>query len=294
MVAVFSSSCNGPAADVTDTPDVFPRRNCSGKRIFEQDTLRGSFLKGLAMGLDLALGVIILIAAFRGWFQGFVSQAVRLTSLVIAVYMAVSVRDYAKPHVLPYLTTIQPDLVDRLLWWVSFVVTYLVLAGVAMLVVKMTRRPEIPGISQSGRNDQFAGFFLGASKGLLIVAFMAAGIQNYGLEQAKNVSWAEDQAKASWALKWNETYQPARKIWASKPVRHLVEHVKRMGFKPPGDPIETRGGDLEDESLVRTASRPVEAEDTGGDHRSGGSASPAGSSRSSATPPAEAPQTTTE
>ena len=149
------------------------------------------------MGLDLALGVIILIAAFRGWFQGFVSQ---VDSPRVAggrsVYAAVSVRDYAKPYVLPYLTTIQPDLVDRLLWWVSAVVTYLVLVGVAMLVVKMTRRPEIPGISQSGRNDQFAGFFLGAAKGLLIAAFVAAGIQNYGLEQAKNVSWAEEQAKS--------------------------------------------------------------------------------------------------
>ena len=35
-------------------------------------------------------------------------------------------RDYAKPYVVPYLTTIQPDLVDRLLWWVSAVVTYFV------------------------------------------------------------------------------------------------------------------------------------------------------------------------
>ena len=192
------------------------------------------------MGLDLVLGVIILIAAFRGWFQGFVSQAVRLASLVAAVYAAVRVRDYAKPYVVPYLTTIQPDLVDRLLWWVSAVVTYLVLVGVALLVVKMTRRPEIPGISQSGRNDQFAGFFLGALKGLVVAAFVAAGIQNYGLEQVKNVSWAEEQAKASWALKWNETYQPARKIWASRPVRHFVDHIQRMGLHRPGDPAETR------------------------------------------------------
>lgn len=246
------------------------------------------------MGLDLALGVIILLLAFRGWFKGFVSQAVRLTSLVVAVYGAVSVRDYAKPYVLPYLTAIQPDLVDRGAWWVSFVVTYLVLVAVAMLVVKMTRRPEIPGISQSGHNDQFAGFFLGASKGVLAAAVIAAGIQNYGSEQAKNVSWAEDQMKASWALKWNETYQPARKIWASKPVRHLAEHVYRMGLQPPGDPTETRGNDPEDESLVRTASRPAEAEGSSNNQRSSQSASPAGSSRSSAASPAEAPQTTTE
>ena len=103
------------------------------------------------MGLDLALGVIILIAAFRGWFQGFICQAVRLASLVAACMRRFAVRTTPSLTSLPYLTTIQPDLVDRLLWWVSAVVTYLVLVGVAMLVVKMTRRPEIPGISQSGR-----------------------------------------------------------------------------------------------------------------------------------------------
>ena len=73
------------------------------------------------MGLDLALGVIILIAAFRGWFQGFVSQAIRLGSLVVAVYTAVRVRDYAKPYVLPYLASIEPSIIDRMLWWVSAV-----------------------------------------------------------------------------------------------------------------------------------------------------------------------------
>jgi uncharacterized membrane protein required for colicin V production len=166
------------------------------------------------MGLDLGLGVIILIAAFRGWFQGFMTQIVRLGALVASVYAAVRVRDYAKPYVVPYLTTIESDVVDRLLWWVSAVVTYLAIVGVAMLTIKMTKRPEIPGISPSGRNDQFAGFFLGAAKGLLIAAFVAAGIQNYGLEQAKNVSWAEEQAKTSWALKWNEAYRPAHRIWS--------------------------------------------------------------------------------
>lgn len=116
------------------------------------------------MGMDLAFGAIILFNAIRGWFQGFVTQTVRLASLVACVYLADRVRDYAKPYVVPYLATIQADLIDRLLWWVSAVATYVVLVGTAMLIIKMTRRPEIPGISQKGRNDQFAGFALGGMK----------------------------------------------------------------------------------------------------------------------------------
>jgi uncharacterized membrane protein required for colicin V production len=243
------------------------------------------------MGLDLALGVIILVAAFRGWFQGFILQAIRLVALVAAVYSAVRVRDYAKPYAATYLSTIQPDLVDRLLWWVSAVVTYLVLVGVARLVVKMTRRPAIPGIPQSDRNDQFAGFVVGGVKGVVVAIFATAAIQNYGLEQVKSITWTRDQAEASWALKWNESYQPAGKIWASRPVRHFVTYVQRMGLHRPGDSPDASSGDLGDDSLLRTASRPTEAEATAGDQTSEDPAAAPRSSTSASAPPAEAPDT---
>jgi uncharacterized membrane protein required for colicin V production len=247
------------------------------------------------MGLDLALGVIILIAAFRGWFQGFMSQVVRLGALVASVYAAARVRDYVKPYVLPSLTTIQPDLVDRMLWWVSAVATWLVVVAVAMLVIKMTRRPEIPGISQSGRNDQFAGFFMGACKGVLIAAFVAAGIQKYAMDQVKTVSWGEDQVKSSWALKWNETYQPAHRIWVSRPVRHFIDHIQRMGLHRPGDPSDTPAGDdLGEDDVVRTASRPAEGGDNAHDRPASQSASQAHPSTSNTPPPAEAGETATE
>jgi uncharacterized membrane protein required for colicin V production len=213
--------------------------------------------EGETMGLDLTLGVVILIAAFRGWFQGFVSQIVRLGGVIACVYLAEPVRDYAKPHVLPYLPSIQPELVDRLLWWVAAAVTYVVSVGVVSLVIKMTRRPEIPGISQSGRNDQFAGFLLGAVKGALIAAFATAGIQKYALDQIKTVSWAEEQVKTSWALQWTELYQPVPRIWSSPPVRNFVNYIERMGLRKPGDPSQVPAV-LEDEDEAtagRTRSR---------------------------------------
>src|SRR6516162_5493091 len=128
------------------------------------------------MGLDVALGVVILIAAIRGWLQGFIYQFIRIGGLIACVYLAAPVRDQVKPHVRGYLPSIPPDLADRLLWWVSASATYIVLVGALTLVLKMTRRPEIPGmIPQRSRNDQFAGFLLGIAKGGLIAAFLVAG-----------------------------------------------------------------------------------------------------------------------
>jgi uncharacterized membrane protein required for colicin V production len=195
------------------------------------------------MGLDLALAGVVLIAGFRGWLQGFVGQTVRIASLIACVYLANPVRERAKPYVTPYVASIQPELVERLLWWVAAVVTYVALVGVATLVIKMTRRPEIPGIPQSGRNDQFAGFFFGAVKGVVLAAFMVAGLQKYGLEQLKSVPWAEEQAKASWALQWSATYQPVPRLWSSRPVRHFVDHITRMGLQRPGESSQSATGE---------------------------------------------------
>jgi uncharacterized membrane protein required for colicin V production len=213
------------------------------------------------MWLDVILGGIILIAGFRGWNRGFVSQAVRIAGLVAGVYLAEPVRDYAKPHVLPYLPTIPPEFVDRLLWWVSAVVAYVVLVGVATLIIKMTRRPEIPGIAQSGRNDQFAGLMLGATKGLLVAAFAVAAIERYAMEHLKMVAWADEQVRTSWSLKWSETYRPVPRIWSSRPVQHFVNYVDRMGLHKPGRARETPSSSPASSSASNVESKQLEADD---------------------------------
>jgi uncharacterized membrane protein required for colicin V production len=208
------------------------------------------------MSLDLALGVIILIAAFRGWLQGFTSQVIWIAGLIACVYIAEPVRDYAKPYVLPHLPTIQPDLVDRILWWVSAVVTYVVLVGFVTLVIKMTRRPEFPGIREGGRNDQFAGFLLGAAKGVLTVALLTAGIQKYALNFLHVVPWVEEQVKTSWAFKCNEQYQPVAKIWNSPPVQHYVTRIERMGLMSPTQLSQIpKGEEVRETAPIATASR---------------------------------------
>jgi uncharacterized membrane protein required for colicin V production len=212
------------------------------------------------MGLDVALCVVILIAAIRGWLQGFVYQAVRLGGLVACVYVADPVRDQAKPHLLPYLPTIRPDLLDRILWWVAAGLSYVVLVGAVTLVLKMTKRPEIPGVPlQRSRNDQFAGFLLGIAKGLVVAAFLTGGLQKYALKQVETITWARDQVTSSWALRWDNQYHPAERVWTSPPVQHLVNHIQRMGLKSPANslPADPEGSSPE-HPVVQTASRTAE------------------------------------
>jgi uncharacterized membrane protein required for colicin V production len=212
------------------------------------------------MGLDVALGIVILVAGLRGWLQGFVYQVIRLGGLIACVYLAVPVREQAKPYIVPYLPTIQPELIDRLLWWVAAVVSYAVLVGGLTLALKMTRRPEIPGMPlQRSRNDQFAGFLLGLAKGGLVAAFLVAALQKYAMDRIETIPWADEQARSSLALLWNREYRPASKIWHSVPVRQFVHHIQRNGLPgPAGSTPADAAEKTEDRPVVKTARKNAE------------------------------------
>ncbi len=207
------------------------------------------------MGLDIILGLVILLAAVRGWLQGFIHQAIRLGAIVASVYLADPVRKVVKPYLLPHLSTLQPDLIDRFIWWVAAFATCLVLVTVASTIVKMTKKPSIPGGPKGSRNDQFAGFLMGGIKGLVIVAFVTAGIQKHALQQLQTVEWAKHQVDNSLALKWNEQFEPAPRIWNSRPVQHFVSQIHEMGVRSPDEGSPGSSNDPAGASALRTASR---------------------------------------
>lgn len=187
------------------------------------------------MGLDITLGIVIFLVAIRGWLKGFLHQAVRIGGLIGCVYLADPVRQQVRPHVAPYFTSIQPVMMDRILWWLACGVTYIVLVGVVSLLIALSRRPDEMGIKPSYPNDRLAGFLLGAAKGFLLAIFMTAGIQKYTLGQLKAIPWTEQQVSGSKALEWNQIYQPVPVIWQSPPIRQFVSHVQKMGMPAPSD-----------------------------------------------------------
>lgn len=193
------------------------------------------------MGLDLALAAVILFSGIRGWLRGFVSQAVRIAGFVGCFYLADVARDQARPYVLERLPKIEPELLDRLLWWVCAVVCYVVTVGLVTLAIKLSRRPDPAGSPGARRDNQFAGFAFGATKGALIAIFLAAGVHKHARDVPPQADWITRQLEGSMALEWTERHQPAPRIWESPPVRRFVEHIRRNGLgqapdESPSDP----------------------------------------------------------
>lgn len=200
------------------------------------------------MGLDVALGVVVLVLALRGWFRGFFAQAIRLGGLVGAIYAAGPLRDLVRPAVAERLGSMPPEVLDRILWWGSSAVAFVLITGTAGMMLSSYQRRKARERTERGlpnpgyRGDQSAGFLLGAAKGLIVVAVLAAGIAHYAPDYLKAGGWVGDQVGTSKALALSERYQPARRLWEVPAVQDFVAHVRRMGIEGPASTVDRSEG----------------------------------------------------
>lgn len=184
------------------------------------------------MGLDIAMGLVVLVWAIRGYLRGFVLQAIRLAGLAICPFLADPIRDYLQPQLAPQFPTIGPELLSRLIWWSASVLTFVAMTGLGGLTFRMSRRRTL-GESEPSYADQGAGFLLGLAKGLILAIALTALINQFGVDQLKSIAWADEQLKTSQALALAKQYEPARKLWELPPIQAYVGQVRRNGSLAP-------------------------------------------------------------
>ena len=195
------------------------------------------------MGLDVTLGVLVLLAGIRGWMRGFTLQAVRLCALVGSVYLADPIRDVAAPYAREQLPTVAPALLDRFLWWIASLAAFLVISGITTMLIKAARKRPY-GEVEPKRGDQGSGFLLGGIKGLVVVVFLTAAVDRYAAKYLQDVDWAKEQIVASRSIEWTRQYHPAERIWNAPAVQQFVMHIRKHGL-PVADPGEEREREVE-------------------------------------------------
>lgn len=182
------------------------------------------------MGLDITLGILVLLVGIRGWIRGFLLQAIQLGALIGAVYLADPLRDLALPFARESIPSVRPELLVKLLWWVAAVVSYLVLGGIPASLLRLHRRRPMADLEPRWR-DAGAGFLLGVAKGVLYAAFLLWGLESASAKKYLQANdMAQQQITASRAVEFARTYQPAEKVWSSQPVQTYVGRIKSRGF----------------------------------------------------------------
>lgn len=206
------------------------------------------------MGLDIALGVVTLLSAIRGYFKGFLRQAIQLAALVGCVYLADPVRDLARPYAHDHIPAIDPAILDKILWWTAAVLSYVVTSGVALSLVKVAQRRDDLD-EDVRRGDNGLGFLLGAAKGAVIALFIAWGLTSQAERYVDSGGWVAEQVGTSRLLKLSAEHRPAERLWRSEPVRQFVAQVRSRGVEGV-DPIDRRNHErrqASDETRAETA-----------------------------------------
>lgn len=189
------------------------------------------------MALDIAAGVIVLLASIRGFRRGFVAQAIGVAALIGCVYAADPLRDFALPYAQAKFPTIQAPLFAKLLWWTAAVLGFVLMAGLATTIVKLVKAKPYAGEPERDAADQGGGFLVGAAKGTIVTAFLLWGIQLHEDAAVKLGPWVQHQVETSRGLALSRKHQPAERLWNAPPVRAFVARVKSRGFwvKPSGE-----------------------------------------------------------
>ena len=204
------------------------------------------------MGLDVALGLMILFGGVRGWFKGFLAQSIQIGGIIASVYLATPIRELVRPKIKSMLASVDPVVLEKLIWWGAVFLCYVLIRALASALINVTRRPPVPGVPADSRfGDRSAGFFFGLAKSAIVAAFLIAAMDEHAIKYLKSESWADEHVFQSYSLALSRKYRPAERIWTSEPVAHFVSYVRREGV----DLRPARNEGESDSASNRTARR---------------------------------------
>lgn len=185
------------------------------------------------MGLDIALGLIALSMAVSGWRAGFWLQTMRLICLVVGLYAAEPISIQAQPYVAQHIKLEDPAMLQRGLWWASWLAVYTLGSMVLSMVARIGKWRKSPlqaELEPPGKFDPFGGFIFGLAKAGLVAAFLAAAMDRYAIPKIEHKDWAKKYVLTSRALTYSRKYEPIPKILSAEPVKSMLTIIQEKGL----------------------------------------------------------------
>ena len=185
------------------------------------------------MGLDIALGLIALGMAVSGWRNGFWVQIMRLFCLVAGLYLAEPIALRAEPYVSQHVKVEDAKLLQRALWWGSWLAVYTLgsmIVGMAARVGRWRKSPLQAELEPPGKFDPMMGFLFGLTKAVVVASFITAALDRYAIEKIEHRDWAKNYIISSKALVYSRQYEPVPKILAAEPIKSMLTIIQEKGM----------------------------------------------------------------
>lgn len=180
------------------------------------------------MGFDLGFLLLTVIFAIQGLFKGFAMPVLRLSGLVLCVFLAEPLWQLSYEPLQEYFTSISPDIFKKIVWWGCVFLAYFLYVGVLGTILRylgeqISRRFDLNPLNQA------LGLGLGVAKGLVVSILLATLFQAYrtGIERLPNMT---DQFDRSRAIEFVRDNQPVSTVWNNELVREFRAHIHKRGW----------------------------------------------------------------
>lgn len=159
--------------------------------------------------IDIVLGIILLLAAFRGFRKGFVTEAASLAALILGIWGAIKFSTLTSDYLLRNF-----NLQTEYLYLVSFLVTFLII--VVLVRIFGSSVNKLVEVAMFGFLNKLAGLIFGVLKTGLILSVLIMALDM--IDETTQI--IPEKAKAR-----SHLYEPVRSIAPSilPFIKNLIE-----------------------------------------------------------------------
>ena len=114
---------------------------------------------------DILAGIVLLLAAYKGFKRGLVFELISIAGLIIAIYFAFKFSDIAESYLLQYAKDI-----EKFIPLISFIIVFFIILLVIVLMGKVVEK--LLNFTGLGIFNKLFGLTFGAIKAALIIGIL--------------------------------------------------------------------------------------------------------------------------
>lgn len=192
------------------------------------------------MGFDIAIGIVLLLGAVRGFKKGFARQILTLTSLILAFVFAKPLAERLAGPLAGPLEQFPEAVAESMVYTGSLLGLFLVvnLFGTLYLYVYRTRSL---GVNAPSLQDRIVGVFVGVAVGGFIACVLISQVSRLPA-MVRESDIVQTHFTGSRGVKLAMEYQISTRVWETPEVQRAYLHAGRLVeyFRPTNSSDDSR------------------------------------------------------
>lgn len=178
------------------------------------------------MGFDIAIGIVLLLGAIRGFKKGFARQILTISSIVIAFVFAKTLAERLASPLAKFLQDYPDQISESIVYTGSLLGIFLTinLVGTLYLYVYRTRTM---GVNVPSVQDRIVGILVGVVVAGFVGCVLIAQYERLPSMIRENDA-VQSHYTASHGVKLAQEHRIAARVWETPEVQRTYEHMGRL------------------------------------------------------------------